>query len=644
MFLNTRGYFDASVDYKLKKSGKKVKVTYQVEEGEPHRLDTVYFRSNDPVILNLIRQNQEESFIKQNDIYNQEALSKERERLEELMKNNGYYDFNRQYINFRVYDTLEIRKLIVETVISPPVGKRTHKIFTIDSVIFTTDAGLSFSGKRSSEVYKDVNYLFFEDKFSRKILDRRLFIYPDSLYSKKNTFETQKQLANLDIFKFININFDSSGGEFIANIYTSPLKKFQTSNEVGINVTQGLPGPFYNLNFKNRNVFRGLEILELSARIGVEGVASASDATEVYRSTEAGGNLSLIFPQFLLPLSDRMKTRMAESNPKTRLNAGYSFTNRPEYLRTTWNSALAYSWQNQRNAFFNFTLADLNLINSEIQDPQFQKRLDEFENAGNNLKNTFLPSFVSSSIIQAIFNNNNYGFSPGQKSNFLKLFLEAGGNSLNFFGTKFLERRNLEYYKFFKFNADFRQYLPLENGSTFAYRVNLGVAIPYGENKILPYEKYFFAGGSNGIRAWRPRRLGPGSYTPLDSLGNLDYRFEQQAEILLETSFELRRQLIGFLEGALFLDAGNIWTLEEDQLRPGAEFEVDDFFTEIAIGSGIGMRLNFSFLIVRLDAGLKLYDPARPTGSRFILSQNFNQEPFNRAENLIFNLGIGYPF
>ena len=642
LYVNTKGYFNAEVDYRVKTSGKKARVIYEIDEGNPHRIDSVLYTTNDSTIRNFIIANLKDSHLEKGQIYDQQHLTQERERIEELLQNYGYFDFSRQYLNYKVYDTLPENKLIIEMTVSNPAGKRNHQLFKIDSVIFITDAGLyGGQSKRTSSTYKGINYQYFEDKYSKKILDRRLFIYPDSLYSKQNTFDTQRQLANLDIFKFININYDSSGGKFIANIYTSPLKKFQTSNEVGINVTQGLPGPFYNVSFKNRNLFGGLEILELNGRIGVEGVASASDATEVYRSTEAGGNLSLTFPQFLLPLGDKLKNRLGDMNPKTRVLAGTSFTNRPEYLRTTFNSSVMYSWVTKRNTLFNFTLSDLNLIYSDNLSPEFSKRLDEFEEAGNNLKNSFEPSFVNSMIFQAIFNSNEYGFSS-EKASFLKLYLENGGTSL--FSTKFLENQGLEFYRFIKFFVDYRKYVPLPEDNTFAFRINFGVAKPYGENKILPYEKYFFAGGSNGIRAWRPRRLGPGSYTALDSLGNIDDRFEQQAEMIIETSFEIRRKLIGFLDGAVFLDAGNVWTLQEDQLRPGAEFDPETFYREIAVGSGIGLRLNFSFLIVRLDAGLKIYDPARPVGNRFILSHGFNDSPYDQTENMILNLGIGYPF
>src|SRR5690606_41543241 len=151
----------------------------------------------------------------------------------------------------------------------------------------------------------------------KKILDRRLFLYPDSLYSKENTFETQRQLSNLDIFKFVNINYDSSGGKFIANIYTSPLKKYTMSNEFGLTVTEQIPGPFYNFTIKNRNIFGGLEILEFSGKAGMEGVAAASDPSQAYSSQEIGANLSISFPQLVFISLESVNSKCVTYNHKS---------------------------------------------------------------------------------------------------------------------------------------------------------------------------------------------------------------------------------------------------------------------------------------------------------------------------------------
>nr|WP_262918769.1 outer membrane protein assembly factor [Tunicatimonas sp. TK19036] len=671
-YLHTKGFFEGSVTHDAKIEGRQVSSIYTILEKEPYRIDSIIYLSDDSTILELIGQDPKASLIKEEQIYDQDKLGSERERIENLLKNNGYYDFSRQYVEFEVDSTIGAREVRIYTVIREPAKRGYHKQFTLDSVIFTTDADVrGYTGERQTSTYNDITYRYHRYQYYKKILGRRVFIHPDSLYSRQQTLETQRQLSNLDIFKFININYDTTGGKFIANVYASPLKKFQTSTEVGLNVSQGLPGPFINASLQVRNVFGGLEILELSGRAGIEGVPpvneTAANDGQAYASQEAGGNLALTFPQFIFPLPEVWKQDLGRLNPKTRLQTGYSFVNRPEYIRTNFQTSIAYTWQKAQKVLYNFTPVDFNFIDSKV-DPSFQELLDESQQRfGIPLNRSFLPSFVTSTSFSTIFNFNNYGGSDilsdnnGGTPSYLKLFFESGGTLLNFFGTDLLDNADLAYFKFLKFNPDFRQYISLGRDKTLAYRVNIGIAYPYGgaeTENALPYEKYFFAGGSNSIRAWRPRRLGPGSIAPdsVDSDGYSVYNLEQPGEVLLETSIEYRQKLFSFVNGALFIDAGNVWRLQDLQTDPDSEprqgsakFDFNTFGSQIAIGAGAGLRFDFSFLILRFDYGVKVYDPAReehnpnstvPTG-RWIGQKFTVGEEISRG---VLNIGIGYPF
>lgn len=649
LYMTSKGYFQASVDTSLDISNKKVNIIYTIDEGPAYVIDTLMLQTGDSAVTEIIKQNQDQSLLMPGEIYDQAKVVQERERIDLLLKDHGYFDFSRQYIEFNIDTAFRGHgKVAIQTIINKPSKRGYHKVFTVDSVNFTTDAGSSIipDSLRQTEIYRGTTYRYYQDQYNKKILSRRVFIKKDSVYSKTNTFTTQRQLANLDHFRFININYDSSGGKLIANIFTSPLSRYQWTNEVGINVTQGFPGPFYNLSFKKRNVFKGLEIFEINGRIGMEGVAPATEVDEVYTSIEAGANATLTFPQFVLPISSTAKQKLGRINPKTRLLAGYTYTDRPEYVRENINLSNTYSWQkNQNKVLYSVTATDVSIINSNLE-AGFLDTLRVLEKNGNRLINTFLPSFVSSMSFSVTRNFNSYGLNF-TNSAFLRGYLESGGTTLNIAGTEFLRREDLEYYKYLKLNIDFRKIHAIGERTTLAYRLNGGIARPYSNNKILPYEKYFFAGGSNGIRAWRPRRLGPGSYSPIDSVSfRVSYNFEQQGEILLEGSLEIRKNLIGFIDYAAFIDFGNIWLIDKDPSRPGANFEADRFYKEIAAGTGLGLRFDFSFLVLRLDAGLKVYDPARPEGKRFILSSGFYDAPFTpkAAEAVVFNIGIGYPF
>jgi outer membrane protein insertion porin family len=668
-YLFSEGYFINTVTPKAASLGRFVSMSYRVETGAPYIIDTIFYRLSDSTIYRILKATEGDSYIKRGERYREENLSRERERIDLLLKDNGYYDFSRQYLDFPV-DTAMLgdKRIAVMIEILDPSKRGYHKRFTIDSVRFTTDAGLSKAGQtRKTKIYRDVKYSYFDNLYSLKILSQRMFLKPGEFYSRTSTFTSQRQLANLDAFRFVNINYDTSGGKFIANIYTTPLSRYEWSNEVGVNVTQGFPGPFYNLNFKKRNIFRGLENFEFTGRIGFEGVASYSDDLNVYKSTEAGANASIIFPQFIWPLREATQFKLAKYNPKTRLALAFSYTDRPEYSRSNLTFSNTYTWQNTRSTQYSLALTNLSLIRSSL-DSLFRVRLDELSAQGNyNLARSFQPSVVSSMIFGITWNHN-YG-SVDKNSLFIRGQLESGGTTLNFVNTDFITENKLQFFKYLRLNVDFRRVRVLNKWAHLAYRLNSGVAYSYGSDRSLPYEKYYFVGGSNSVRAWRPRRLGLGSVPPElsedpTSDGYFNYQFEKPGEILLEGSLELRSKLVGFIDGAVFLDAGNVWTFaqqtrldpETNEIVPvpgNSKFKINSFFKEVGIGTGFGLRFDFTFLILRFDVGMKLYDPARDSNDRFVLDKARFFKPYAKLvdgqythfkEPVIYNIGIGYPF
>jgi len=659
-YLFSHSYFQNKVSYKINSIGRIVNIRYTFEPGAPYILDTLYYKIQDSTIYNLLLSDEKNNLLKKGEPYLQDNFTKERERIDLLLKDHGYYDFSRQYVEFNI-DTISRghQKVTVQVIINNPAKRNRHKKFYIDEINFITDAGITGNTvEREDNLYRAVKYQYFEKMYSLKILSQRVFISPGTTYSRTKTFDTQRQLANLNNFKFVNINYDTAGGKFIANIYTSALDRYQWSNEVGLSVTQGFPGPFYNLNFLKRNIFRGLENFEMNGRIGYEGVAAATSTGGVYQSVEAGINGSITFPQFLLPLSEERRYKLGRFNPRTRVQLGYNYTNRPEYIRASTSVNYTYSWENQRIRRYDLTLASLSVINSDT-DPAFQEFLQQqFDSLGSTLIYTFNPSFVSSIIFAMTWNHNNYG-SPNQSSSFLRWSVESGGTVQNFIDFRFTEKRGLQTFKYLRINMDARRVNVLNKNTTLAYRINMGVAYSYDSEDVLPYEKYFFAGGSNSVRAWRPRRLGPGSFKPtissdIEKNGYFNYQFEQPGDILLEASVELRKNLFGFVEGAVFLDAGNVWTFKPREKKDengdlifngNSEFKINEFYRELGLGTGFGLRFNFSFLILRFDVGMKVYDPAREEGDRFVLNHVKFFNPFGvNKEPVIYNIGIGYPF
>jgi hypothetical protein len=647
IYLQNNSFFDAGVTTKIDTSAKKAKVNYLITENSSYIIDSLFNSSEDTTLYRLLKENQKYALLKAGTRYSQSDVTNERQRVEDLLKANGYFTFSKSYIEYNVYkDTVE-KHVVIEQIIQKPRAGKNHQIYTIDSITFSiASPNELIEDNEINTIWNDISFSMYQDKYSEKIISSRIFQEKGDVYNKNAVIETQRQLANLDMFRFVNISFDTLGSSITTKIFTRPNQKFQITNQLGASVTEQLPGPFFSHSLRNRNLFKGLEIFEFNFRAGLEGVAAATAEGGVYQSRELSTSASIIFPQFLVPFNFGTLEKFGRYNPRTRTLLGYSFVNRPEYTREALNTIVAYTWATRNlKQQFSVNLLDANLIRSNL-DSLFQDRLEELQSQGNNLINSFLPSFVSSISGQVIINFNQYGLFQKKDASLWRLFAESGGTTLNWIDPKRYGDRNLNYFQFLKFQSDFRKYIPLTNKSTFAYRLNLGLAKPYGiSNGVLPYEKYFFAGGSTSIRAWQPRRLGPGSFTPeVREDGTFDYRFEQPGEILFEAMFEYRRKLFGYFDGAIFVDAGNTWTFAVDPSREGTDFKIDRFYKELAIGTGIGLRMDFDFLVLRLDMGIKAYDPARPENERFILDNLSLKNPLGEPGQRVFNIGIGYPF
>ncbi len=660
-YLQLHGYFKGATTSKTVEFKRRVGVVYTLTPGAAYHYDTILFSIPDSLVMTLIKDAQSTSFLKHGDRYSQDNLTKERDRLDLTLKDKGYFDFSKQYIDFEVDTTYKTnRKIALRILVQNPEKRNYHKQFVVDSVAMTTDTGMKTYGtiKRQTEIFHNITFRYFTYKYSKRILSQRIFITKDSLFSRTKTFTTQRQLANLDNFKFVNINYDTTGGRFIANIFASPLDLYSLSNEVGVTVTQGFPGPYINLSLKKRNLFKGLEIGEINGRFGFEGVASATDENAVYASTEASINGSLIFPQFLFPFSQKKFYRYGQYNPRTRVSSGYTYSDRPEYKRGITNISGTYTWDINQRKQFALTAVNLNIIDSKL-DSTFEQRLLTLQGQGNNLINAFKKSFVSSMIFAFTWNPNNYG-NRERNSHIIRATLESGGTFLNFWKPDILLERKLELYQYVRVSLDFRRNIILDKSRSLAYRINSGVGLPYGSNTVLPYEKNFFAGGSNSVRAWRPRRLGIGSAPPpfsenIAGNGYFDYKYERPGEILIEGSLELRQKLFGFVSSAIFVDVGNVWLFQQLAPPPPAptqpewtgttKFGLNSFLPQIGVGTGFGLRFDFSFLLLRLDLGIKAWDPAREEGDRFVLDNLRFYKPFSKdREPVIYNIGIGYPF
>lgn len=649
-FYHNNGFFKCEVRSEVDTVKKLVKEKYIIDEKDLYRISSLELVCNDTIMSALIQKEKKDAVLKVGMPYRERNFTEERDRINKLFKNAGYYDFTPQYINFEV-DTTQTKKAVdVTIVISDPNDGSTHTRYTISKIFFYTDNETK-GIKKDTFLYKNVYFVYHKDNFSKRILCKKLQIKIEEYYSQEKVQQTQRQLAALDTYKFININFEkekNKDGKYkylAAYIRTNPLKKFQSTEELGLSVASNfIPGPAGSLNFKSRNTFRSFEIFEINLRATVVGQVSFIDASKFYRSEEYVVQNSLSFQQLFFPLNPRLQTFLGKFSPVTRFSSAYTNVRRPEYRRENINANMNYLFTLNTREQFSFSLIDLNLVSTANKSDEFLVFLDKLQRNGNNLVNSFGKSFVTD--MNSIYTYSDNIIGQNKKSKFIRIYAESGGTLLNILNSSNIYETSdtllgLKTFRYFKFNTDFRFYFPVRK-NTFAMRYNLGIARAYDKEEILPYERNFFLGGANSLRAWAPRRLGPGSWVDsIDTQGRAVYQYEQPGSLMLETSWEYRFKVIKFVESALFVDAGNLWIwaprLGVEKARPEGVFYVNKFLSQIAVGTGIGLRLNFSFLILRFDFGFKVKDPSKPEGNRWIFLQKGYRSP-----NI--NLSIGYPF
>ncbi len=684
------------------KQYRRVTVTYHIQENKPflYRLQPPSIA--DSAVAAVVRAGQSATLLHENDRYNEELIGQERTRLETLLKNAGYYDFRQQYITLEADTSYEKFTVRLRTFIANPAPNQGHRVYTLRQVRFITDAGVGRTlrnaagdtlrragtpgalrirpslGVRTDTIETDsVHFAAYKQKYSTSLLARKVLVRPGQRYSLDRTMQTQRLLANLDMFRFNTVNYrkvpdpptaDSTGlkpstGELVAVINASPAPKFGETSEAGVTYVAYKPGPFLNLRLKTRNPFGGAEVLEVGIRAGLEGQlarvaqADGTNANQPVYTVQLGATAALVLPQFLVPF--RANHFLTRYNPKTRFSLSETYVDRPEYTRSNFEFAYDYIWQRSVFHQYVFSPVVITLVNTPFESDSFKARLRKLQyTEGSSLYRSFSKQIEPSFSFTSLYNSND--FNETRDARYLRLFAEIGGLTRGLYKDWLKENTGLNVFNFARISADYRRYYRLSPQTYFVWRLNGGAVHALSRTfdsdlqrdvYTVPYDKSFFAGGSTSLRAWQPRRLGPGGYTSFLSNGARDYITEQPGELLLEGSAEYRFPIYSFIKGAFFTDFGNVWGLQErkdedpksptygDYLRAGAQFQFNQFYKQIAVGTGFGVRFDFTFLILRLDLATKVYDPTAPAAQRWALRY------FNTTANPIsFNLGIGYPF
>ncbi|MDX2196744.1 MAG: BamA/TamA family outer membrane protein [Cytophagales bacterium] len=636
-YMRSKGYLNALVTYKADTVLNSIFLTYTIDAGTRYIADSVSYSILDGNLNRIFNENYEKNLLKNMRYYDESILIAERERLDKLYKEYGYYDFSKDYISYAL-DTSG-GKMRISLSIQNPENQVYHSTYSIGGIYFQIDKNNFSAAVPNDTVLLDNIYFYYNNRYYKaKYLRDKILLAQNQKYNLIKTQTSLKNLNQLDVFKFVNLNYEKMpDNKLLLRISANSTSKYQISDELGFSVTQGLPGPFCSISYATRNVFNGCETFDMSLRAGIEGVGTALNVDKVYSLFEIGASTSLSFPRMLL--TSKLNRYFVNYNPKTKFVLNYNYILRPEYQRSNMRGAFMYDFVKDIYHYYSFTMSEVNYLSTPYISDQFAGYLQELQFIGNNLFRSFQTALATN--ISGAYTYNTYQINANKRAYYFKIYWESGGTTQNLLGTTLLnelkDRLKLNaIYIYAKLSADARAYFPTGLKSTFATRAFAGIANPYAGDGVLPYEKYFFAGGTGGIRAWGPRSIGPGSYNVLFK----NPRFEQPGLVQLEINNEFRFKVLGAIAGALFVDAGNVWLLNDAD--KSKNFKAD-FITEFAVGTGYGLRLDFSFLLIRFDFGLKVYDPSQLPGNRLVINQYF-EAPEHFITKSQINFAIGYPY
>lgn len=640
-----RGYINAKVDTSLITKGKKIKVTYSISSNKPYTIRNYKTVSNHP-IFDSIAQDSSKSQIHKGMNFDTDMLNSERNRIATQMRNSGYYNFIKDFIVYTADSSLKSNKVDIKLDIktnlknsSTPINWLVFRQYYIGKVNFVLNkTGINdttdINQKMDTVSFRAYNLIDTKEKFvSLDALIHNSFIEPGMLYNDIAVERTYSALNSLPPVKYVNITFKETGipDMLDAYIFIAPAKIINVSAEVEGTLTKGYLGGAFQLGYVNKNQFKGAETLTVQGRLALE-------KQNLEWAKEIGGQVRLMFPKFLFPIGSYDFKRNVHAN--TEYTTNISYQNRPnEFTTTNLTGGMNYSWTTALNKYrHQFELFNLSYIYFPNIDPTFKST---YIDPGIYNKYNYEDHFIMRMGYNGSFSNYNAN-RPLKNYTTHNYNFETAGNFLylanTILGTKketdgFFKLFNVRYAQYVRgeYNTSYNQIFDKNNRLVF--HAGLGAGLPFGNANIIPYERRFYSGGANSVRGWKESELGPGVYNRIDR--SRDYN--QVGDLKLDLNMEYRAKMFWLIEGALFIDAGNIWTINDYSTeQPGGQFKFDSFYKQIAMSYGAGIRADFSFFIFRFDMGVRLFDPVE-TGS-----ERWRTAP--KSDDFAFHIAIGYPF
>ncbi len=644
-----RGYFNISASYDTLPKNKKVKIKYNVSPRTQYLINKVTFPTDSTVLSTEINKTVDKTLLKVNEPFNLEVIKTERERIDASLKENGFYYFDPDNLIIQVDSTEVKHKVDLNLKVKNNTPELARKQFTIDKIYIFSDYNLRNNRNRRNLVRADVDTLLWKEnsyiidpkkKFRPQIYDRALYFKSGDLYNRSNHNLTLSRLINLGTFKFVKNQFvltDSLSNKFDVFYYLTPNDfKSLRLETLGKSNSASYVGGEVNFNWRHRNFLRGAELFAATLYTAIDfQLGGNKDANNIYR---VGSRFSLTWPRIIAPFKFESSSAFV---PRTRVELGYEFQNRTQlYTLHNFNASFGYIWKENALREHDLKLIEITYVTPENETAKFEE-----QKADN-------PSLARITERQLIFGPvYSYTYTttmlPKKHTFYYKGLLDLSANLTGLISGANADQKEpktilgVPYSQYVKMEHDFRYYLKLDETSQIASRFIGGVAYPYGNSIHMPFSKQFFVGGSNSIRAFRARTLGPGSYDPRNDKSSFFH--DQAGDIKLEANVEYRKKLVSFLNIAAFVDAGNVWLFNDEEGREGGKIS-KDFLSEIAVGAGIGLRFDFNILILRTDLAIPLRVPYYPKGDRWSFNEINFKDKYWRRDNLMLNIAIGYPF
>jgi len=648
--LQNGGYFLATSKADTSGKNRMVKVVYTDVTGPGYTINQVLYPDIDPkdTLANAINHTAGESLLHKGDLYNLETIKAERSRIDQVLKTEGFFYFSPDFLLAQTDSSIGGHRVNMDVVIKDAtpdkanVPYRIKNSFVYPNYTLANDDALR---KDTGTAYiHGFRFIDPEKTIRWGVLEKSIFLKQGDLYNRDDHNITLSRLVNLGLFKFVKANYvdaDTGKNNRLLNgtYYLTPFQKYSLRTEItGSSKSNNYEGGILKFTLRDRNFNRTANLLALSAYAGFEAQVSGARAG-AGSSVLYGASADLYIPRFVTPFN--LETTNAFV-PKTRFSLAYNYVHRGG-LYSLNSGTFLYGYQWKESARKQHELYPVSV--TYVRPSGIQRYFDSILRANPVLARSFEAQFFIGSTYSFIYSNqlettlkNTYYFNANvDLSGNLIGALQGHSDTLHehrIFATPYAQYAKIE--------LDTRDYLKLSSGVTWANRLDLGFSYTHGNSTSLPYVKAFFSGGSNSIRAFRARSLGPGSYYPNTRLTN-NVLADQPGDIKLEANSELRTNLFSVVKGALFVDAGNVWLQNKDRQKPGAEF-TPGFMKDIAVGTGLGVRVDVSFFVLRLDVAFPLRIPYLPDGKRWVVDKiDFTSGTWLK-DNLVYNIAIGYPF